>query len=91
MTATPIDIRNVTDPNIVEYVKASAIERGDQIIVNTTIFTVTVVTPYVLAYDNGGAVRTSGPDGHWPALHILTNYGGLVRFPHEDMARLGRI
>lgn len=85
-------------PNVVEFVKASEVRQGDRLLVLTTIFEVVSVTPYNLAYSNlyeGAAgdqvVRTSTATGRWSVLHIMTNHGGLVRFPHEDIARLAHV
>lgn len=89
-TATPIDIRTETNPNVIEFVRADKLERGDTIVVNTTVYLITAITLYALAYANDGrVVRASG--GFWNCLHILTNYGGLIRFSHEDVARLVRV
>lgn len=81
-------------PNIVQYVRADQIKPGDKLLVLTTIWTVVTVQEYILAgRPNDQVVYTSNTEygNRWPVLHFLTNYGGLVRFPHEDIARLARI
>lgn len=83
-------------PNTIDYVTASEVRPGDQLLVLKSILTVTAVTPYNLAVAKGQGiedkiVETSGPSHRWRVLHILTDLVGIVRFEHELVARLARI